>query len=95
MILYWDNDGLSKSGIISITYNTALLTVITFRVRRSRGEMYIGHGRLCICLSIPRRIPTLLHGPRCKLGNGRACPIVVHYWTDLQSVHGFRCYDVT
>ena len=47
--------------------------IITFRVRRSRGEMYIGHGRLCllrvsVCLSVPRRIPTLLHGPRCKLG---------------------------
>jgi len=24
--------------------------VNTFRVRRSRGEMYIGHGRLCVCL---------------------------------------------
>ena len=22
-----------------------------------------------------------------------APPIVVHYWADLQSVHGFRCYD--
>jgi len=20
-------------------------------------------------------------------------PLVVHYWADLQSVHGFRCYD--
>jgi len=35
--------------------------LITFRVRRSRGEMYIGHGRLCLCLSVPRRIPTLLN----------------------------------
>ena len=26
-------------------------------------------------------------------GNGRGCPLVVHYWSDLQSVHGFRCYD--
>ena len=25
--------------------------------------------------------------------NGRGCPLVVHYWADLQSVHGFRCYD--
>ena len=24
--------------------------IITFRVRRSRGEMYIGHARLCVCL---------------------------------------------
>jgi len=21
------------------------------------------------------------------------CPLVVHYWADLQSVDGFRCYD--
>ena len=28
-----------------------------------------------------------------KLGNGRGCPLVVHYWADLQSVHGFHCYD--
>jgi len=24
---------------------------------------------------------------------GRGCPLVVHCWADLQSVHGFRCYD--
>jgi len=23
------------------------------------------------------------------------CPLVVHYWADLQLVHGFRCYDNT
>jgi len=23
------------------------------------------------------------------------CPLVVHYWADLQPVHGFRCYDNT
>ena len=26
------------------------------------------------------------------LGSGRGCPLVVHYWADLQSVHGLRCY---
>ena len=26
-------------------------------------------------------------------GNGRGYPLVVHCWVDLQSVHGFRCYD--
>jgi len=26
-------------------------------------------------------------------GNGMGCPLVVHYWADLQLVHGFRCYD--
>jgi len=44
--------------------------VVTFRVRRSRGEMYSGYGRLCVyvCVSFPRHIPTLLHGLGCKLG---------------------------
>jgi len=59
--------------------------------------MYIGHGRLRVCLSdclsVPRRILILLHGPGCNLGDDRGCPLVVHYWADLQSVHGFRCYD--
>jgi len=31
--------------------------------------------------------------PDVTWGNGRGCPLVVHYWADLQSVHGFRCYD--
>ena len=48
-----------------------------------------------VCLFLPRRIPTLLHGPGCNLGDGRVCPRVVQYWADLQSVHGFRCYDNT
>ena len=25
--------------------------LITFQLRHSRGEMYIGHGRLCVCVS--------------------------------------------
>ena len=24
----------------------------------------------------------------------RGCPLAVHYWVDLQSVHRFRCYDI-
>ena len=58
--------------------------------------MYIGHGRLYVrvCLSVPRRIPTLLQGPGCNLGEwyGKECPLVVNCWADLQSVHGFCCY---
>jgi len=53
--------------------------------------MYSGHGRLC--LSVPCRIPTVLHGLDVSWGNGRGFPLVVHYWADLQSVHRFRCYD--
>jgi len=29
-----------------------LYKFITFRVRRSRGEMYIGHGRLCVFVPV-------------------------------------------
>jgi len=48
--------------------------VITFRVSRRRREMYCGHARLCVCLSVcvfvsvRGRMPTLLHGPGCNLG---------------------------
>jgi len=28
------------------------VVIITFRVMRSRGKMYSGHGRLCVCLSL-------------------------------------------
>jgi len=38
-------------------------SLITFCVRHSRGEMYIGHGHLYVCLSVPCCFPTLLHGP--------------------------------
>jgi len=28
-------------------------------------------------------------------GSGRGCPVVVHYWVDLQLVHGLRLYGNT
>jgi len=49
---------------------------------RRRREMYCGHAHLCMCVC----------GPGCNVGSGRGCPLVVHYWADLQSVHGLRCY---
>ena len=38
---------------------------------------------------------TLLYcrDPDVPWGNGRGWPVVVQYWADLQSVHGFNCYD--
>jgi len=45
--------------------------IITFRVRRSRGEMYIGYGRLCVCLSVPRHIPHYCTDPDITWGSGR------------------------
>ena len=71
-------------------------SIFTFCVTRRRCKIYCGrvHLFVClwVCLSVRGLTPTLLHGPGCNLGHGRGCPIVVHYWVDLQSVHGLRCY---
>jgi len=58
--------------------------IITFRVRRIAEAKCIL--AMAVCLSVPRRIPTLLHGPGCNFVWG--APLVVHYWADLQSVYG-------
>ena len=49
---------------------------------------------LSVCVSVRGLMPTLLHGPGVTWGSGRDAPfpLVVHYWADLQSVHGFYCY---
>ena len=85
-----DNNSQASSG--QFTHYLYVCFLCNF----ARGEIYVGHGHLCVCLcvclSVPCRIPTLMHGPGCNLGNGRGCRLVVHCWADLQSVHRFRCY---
>jgi len=72
--------------------------LFAFRVSRIDDAKCIVVTRVClcvcafVCLSLRGRMPTLLHGSGCNLGSGRGCPLVVHYWADLQSVHGLRCY---
>jgi len=67
--------------------------LVTFRVSGRQREMYCVHARLCVCLSVRGRMPTLLHGSGSKLREWYwMSPIVVHYWSDLQSVHRLRCY---
>jgi len=43
--------------------------LFAFRVSRRRREMYCGHARLRVCLSVRGRMRTLLHGPGCNLGD--------------------------
>ena len=47
---------------------------------------------MSVCLSLAAR-PNYCTDPDVTWGNGRSCPLVVHYWADLQLVHGFRCHD--
>jgi len=63
---------------------------------RIRVEMYIGHGRRCVCVSVCLFLAAFPHycmDPDVSWGHGGRCSLVMHYWADLQSVHGFRCYD--
>ena len=68
---------------------------------RRRRELYCGHARLCVCLSVCLSVCVSVRGRICShyctdpdvtWGSGRECPLVVHYWADLQSVHWLRCY---
>jgi len=48
-----------------------------------------------VCLSVCLSAAVRQHyctDPDVTWGHGRGCPLVVHYWVDLQSGHGLRCY---
>ena len=47
-----------------------------------------------ICVSVcPSPHSHYCTDPNVTYGNGRGCPLVVHYLADLQAVHGFHCCD--
>ena len=102
-IMYQKNIAVLK---VTVLYTVGLLNtavyrpvvLITFRVSRRRREMYCAHARLCVCLCVCLSAAACLHyctDPDVTWGSGRGCPLVVHYWADLQSVHGLRCYGNT
>jgi len=74
------------------TVNIDVGTVVTVRVSCRRREMYTGHARLPVCLSLAA-FPHYCTDPDVTWRNGRRCPLVVHYWADSQSMHEFRCHD--
>jgi len=48
---------------------------------------------VCLCLSISRRIPTLLHGPRCSFGERYGVPPSCALLGRFAIGARFRCYD--
>ena len=72
--------------------NCTVLFFITFRVRHSQGEMYIGHGRLsCVCLSHAAFLHCCVH-PDVTFGNGRgasSCALLGGFAIGAR----FRCCD--
>ena len=50
---------------------------------------------VCLCVSVCLSAAVRPHyctDPDVTWGRGRGCPLVVHYWADLQSGHTLRCY---
>jgi len=67
---------------------------ITFCISRRRRKMYCGTC-VCVCVCVCLSAAVCLRycmDPDVTWGHGRGCPLVVHYWADLQSGHGLRCY---
>jgi len=64
------------------------------RVRRSRGEMYIGYGRVCVCVCVFVCVcVSVCPSPQSHTSAGAmvGCSLVVH-WADCNR---FRCCDNT
>jgi len=75
----------------SLYLNICTASFVTFRVSRIDDAKCILVTAVCVsvCVTVPRRIPTLLHGPGCNLGNGRGCHLVEHYWAFRNWCTGF------
>jgi len=81
------DDGSAQRGR-SVQYDW----LVIFRVSRRWREMYRGHGRLCVCLSLAT-FPHYCMDPNVTWRNGWGCPVVVHFLADLQSVR--ECVAMT
>jgi len=59
--------------------------------RRPREIIVVsGHAHLCVCVSVRLSAVACPHyctDPDVTWGSSRGCPLVVHYWADLQSMH--------
>ena len=73
----------------AVQVRKSLLLHFAWVVDDAKCIVVSGHTRLSVCLSVCGR----MHAPGCNLGNGRGCPLVVHHWADLQSMHRLRCYS--
>jgi len=92
------SDAFDQRNGFSLDYVTNGWSACSFRVSRRRREMYCGHPRLCVSVSVcPVCVSdgaAYLHycthqDVTCESDKG--CPLVVHYWADLQSGHGLGC----
>jgi len=59
--------------------------------RESKTTRNVLWSHASVCLSAAA-CPHYCTDPDVTWGSDRGIPLVVHYWADLQSVHGMRCY---
>jgi len=94
----WDSSSYSSNlklrlvSMGSISVNISHCEVLPFCVKRSRGKMYIGHGRLRVCVSVCLSLAAFPHyctDPDLTWGNSRGCPLVVHCWVICNRCTGF------
>jgi len=63
--------------------------------RESKTTRNVLWSRSSVCVSVCLSAAACLEyctDPDVTWDSGRGCPLVVHYWADMQSVHGMRCY---
>jgi len=70
-------------------FSHIVILLYIFRVRHSRGEMYNGHGRVSVCLSLAASHITARTYLDVSWGNCRGCPLVVHRWQICNRCTGF------
>jgi len=69
--------------------------MICYISRESKTTRNALWSRASVCLSMclsAAACPYYCTDPDVTWGSGRGCPLVVHHWEDLQSVHGIRSY---
>jgi len=84
-----------RDRVLSVYTVCCLKTVPRYCISHRRRVMYIGHA-LLRCVSVRLTLAAFPHyctDSDVTWRNGRSCPLVVQCSADLQSVHGFRCYD--
>jgi len=87
---------------VFVRINTNVFAFVLIRIciyisRESKTTRNVLWSRasVCVCVRVCLSAASCLQyctDPDVTWGSGRGCPLVVHYWADLQSVHGMRCY---
>jgi len=89
-----ETTGQKYNGLFYALFHRAAIIMhkVRYISRESLTTRNVLYSRASVCLSVcPRRAAACLHycaDPDVTWG----CPLVVHYWTELQSMHGLRCY---